>query len=228
MKMCAIAAATILAAAAGGAYGDTVSVLDPFQGWGALGMDITTTYAPDLQDGSLEINSTPGNPAMLVRQLLGGGVFGTVGDLQTVNFDWYKDSSSGVGPAETVEFSMWVASNLDISQNTFISWQFDSNSVAATDQWITQSLTLANFTAEDPSLTVTGDWQIFGLIWRTGSSWSGNFNGAIDNVHIDFANGADINYNFEPQVIPLPSAAWAGLGGLALIPIVRRVQRRSK
>lgn len=77
-------------------------------------------------------------------------------------------------------------------------------------------------------MTLSANTMIYGISAGFGSGW-GPFEGAVDNITIGFQGSSPTTYNFEmapAAVVPLPSAAWAGLGLLGAMGVMRIVRRR--
>lgn len=70
-------------------------------------------------------------------------------------------------------------------------------------------------------LVFSANSVVFGMSFGVGSGWAGNFSGAVDNVTLGFG-GSSTTYNFEIDVVPLPTAAGLGLAGLAGLGLRRR------
>jgi hypothetical protein len=68
------------------------------------------------------------------------------------------------------------------------------------------------------------DTVVYGVSTAIGSGWSGSYLGYVDNVVAEFDGGSTYSANFE--AVPLPAAAWLGLGMLGLLGLARRARRR--
>jgi hypothetical protein len=63
---------------------------------------------------------------------------------------------------------------------------------------------------------------------QTGSAWGNGFTGLVDGVTITLKNGDTATVNLEAAVVPLPKAAYAGLGLIAGIGVLGGLKRRQR
>jgi hypothetical protein len=178
------------------------------------------------------------------------GSFGTLGELTSLGYDWYRDSSSTNSAGQHPALRILVDADGDLNTTgdrggLVFEIAYNGSATATTDTWVTEDIFSYN-AGDGANLWTFGagmtfaqegygnslaDWvagidtidansAVLGFSMGVGSGW-GPFEGAVDNLVVGF-NGSETTYNFE--VVPEPgSIALLGLGGLALIRRRRRV-----
>lgn len=70
------------------------------------------------------------------------------------------------------------------------------------------------------------DQEILYIALGVGSGWAEGFNGLMDGLRIEFANGDIANFNFEANPVPVPAAVWLlGSGLVGLLGVRRKYQK---
>lgn len=222
---------------------------------------INNTYARS-GNGSVYFKITNGDPnsskadfEMLATGTAAGGnyyaaaSYGTLGELTSLGYDWYRDSSSTNSAGQHPVLRVLVDADGDLGTTgdrggLVFELAYNGTATVTTDTWVTEDLFSYN-SGDGANLwtfgagmtfaqegygnniaewvtgagTIDGDSAVIGFSMGVGSGW-GPFEGAVDNLVVGF-NGSETTYNFE--VVPEPgSIALLGLGGLALIRRRRR------
>lgn len=161
---------------------------------------------------------------------------GTLGSLNALSYDWYRDSSSGASQWLHPVIRLMVV-DPDTLQAGYLVFEREVNNAdfggpgaaAPTDQWVSEDVFGGNYrmwsTGSLPNTALyynalhLGDWManyghyvVTGVSLGVGSGW-GTFTGAVDNVSFGFEGGESYDFNFE--VIPAPGAlALLGMASL--------------
>lgn len=161
-----------------------------------------------------------------------GGVLGSLGQLSSLAYDWYRDSSSVNTPIQHPSLRLQVVSP-DLSQFGYLVFERAYNGfgpTVPTDAWQSDNIFGSNYrmwsngTLPDSGVDVGSrtlsqwrtdfpDYLVVGVSSGFGSGWD-SFRGAVDNITFGF-NGNDTTYNFEAQgAVPEPMtfAVWGFLG----------------
>lgn len=175
--------------------------------------------------------------------------YGTLGELTSLGYDWYRDSSSTNSAGQHPVLRVLVDADGDLGTTAdrgglVFELAYNGTATVTTDTWVTEDLFSYN-SGDGANLwtfgagmtfaqegygnniaewvagagTIDGSSAVIGFSMGVGSGW-GPFEGAVDNLVVGF-NGSETTYNFE--VVPEPgSIALLSLGGLALIRRRRR------
>ena len=158
---------------------------------------------------------------------------GTLGNLTSLTYDWFRDSSSTNSPAQHPVVRILVDADGDLNTTTdrgglVFEQAYNGNNVP-TDSWVAEDIFSYNtgnganlwtfgagmaFAQEGYGNTLT-DWQagvgtidsdtaILGFSMGVGSGW-GPFTGAVDNFSYSINGGSSGSSNFE--VVPEPDSA---------------------
>jgi hypothetical protein len=173
------------------------------------------------------------------------GNFGTLGSISAIGYDW-RDAGTNTSPTNLNPFYKLYVSGSSLTWE----FSNDNAGAAPTDVWTTSNLSNAKFWIRQGGINYNqaanmhtlAEWEsgaiandgaghtssalsassaISGLELGTGTGWSGQFTGFVDNVILQTA-AVSFNENFE---VPEPaSLGLLALGGLVL---VRRPRRES-
>ncbi|MEM9082861.1 MAG: hypothetical protein AAGB34_04630 [Planctomycetota bacterium] len=184
------------------------------------------------------------DPFLFSGNYFATGVVGTLGDLTSLSYDWYRDSASTNPANQHVALRILVDADGDLNttddRGGLVFERVYNSAAILTDQWVTDDIMAynggngANLWSFGAGMTFAqegfgnsfADWAsgtgtidansaIIGFSAGVGSGWNGAYLGAIDNLTIGI-NGDDITFNFE--VIPTPGAApLAAIAGLVAI-----------
>jgi hypothetical protein len=174
------------------------------------------------------------------------GQLGTLGNLSSFGYDWYRDSSSTASSHLHPSLRLFVRDPVTNASGYLVFELAYNPSVSPVqlDQWVTEDIV-----AEDYNLWATGglpgaftdynttlsewktnhsDYLVLGISSGVGSGWDGTFEGAVDNITIGF-NGGSTTYNFEVQsngVVPEPTTilVWSGIAACAGLAYLRKKQ----
>lgn len=188
---------------------------------------INTTYT-DLQvgNGSIYFKSTgtsasgPGKAEVKLSN--SSGIGGTLAELSSLSYDWYRDSSESSSnlakhlvPVLRLYLQGGTTLIYELAENGYNS----STNVPATDTWVTSDAYqggAAKFwrsgtggTKLTDLVATYGNRQIIGIGVGVGSGWDGTFVGAADNITIGFTKKgvqSVTTYNFEVNGAPMPQA----------------------
>jgi len=176
--------------------------------------------------------------------------YGTLGDLTSLGYDWYRDSTSTNSAVQHPALRILVDADGDLNttgdRGGLVFEQAYNGSSVPTDNWVTEDIFSYN-SGDGANLWTYGAGMTFAQegYGNNLAAWSsdtgvgtinedsavlgfsmgvgsgwGPFEGAVDNLVVGF-NGSETTYNFE--VVPEPgSLALLSLGGLALIRRRRR------
>jgi hypothetical protein len=159
------------------------------------------------------------------------GYFGTLGNLTTLSYDWYRDSVSTNGAVQMPSLRILLDADGDLStigDRGGLVFERAYNSLPAlTDQWVTDTITqstnvwafslgaseiyrpLSDWTEGKVTSILSANSKIIGFSSGVGSGW-GPFVGAVDNITIGFKDGDATTYNFEAaggaSSVPGPAA----------------------
>ena len=200
---------------------------------------ITTDYARD-GNGSAYFATQGGGAKADLEFLFAQPV--ALSDLSSISYDYFRDASSTtmatlapVMRLDILKDGNWAGSL--VFENYY---QHSANAVAGSWTtvsadlndgiiWATNAALGPKNAAADGGEKTFAEWlagnaghtlTVSGMSIGVGSGWTGSFQGAVDNVHVAFANGPGATYNFEVAAtgaVPEP-ASWAMmLGGFGLI-----------
>lgn len=165
---------------------------------------------------------------------------GTLGNLTSFSYDWYKSGSSTTSAATAPALRLILSNGgsdfhflvfedyTNGGGGTSVSNQWVHDDVTSTSQlWLTHDggdgsehlSSLAQWmSGAGFDTAINANTKVMGISVGVGSGWSGSFDGYADNVSIGF-NGDSTTYNFEPQAVPEPAAFVMPilLGGFAFI-----------
>jgi hypothetical protein len=235
----------------------TVTSLTGTSSWGyAPGDDVKSGGSASIVaspsndgDGSLRITTDSsiagsGNAKAYVGT---GGSFGLLSDLQSLSFDFLRDSSSTTPADGSLAFKLFL------SNGASLTWEYAYNHDAShpnvpTDTWQHVDLTTQNFWlryagtnyafpvqvktpsgwatysgSDDHGATFDSSTSINGIQIGYGSGLNGQFIAYADNVRLSFAGGNSFSYNFA--AVPTPASFAGGavlLGGLAVMGLRRK------
>ncbi len=157
---------------------------------------------------------------------------GTLGNLTSFSYDWYKDPASTTSSATAPSlrlilrdssggFHYLVYEDYTNNGGSSVSGTWVHDSVTANSQlWLTHDG--GNGSEHDNSLSqwmggtgfdsaINSGTTVMGISMGVGSGWNGAFNGWADNITIGF-NGQNTQYKFET----VPAPTWFVLPGLLL------------
>ena len=66
-------------------------------------------------------------------------------------------------------------------------------------------------------LQINGGSVVYGVSTGVGSGWNGTFEGAVDNVRLQYGAGNDVTFNYEVAAVPEPSTYVLMASGLAVL-----------
>lgn len=198
-------------------------------------------------NGSVAMSSTDGTGKADYVYTWGFVAGRTLGALDTLGFDWYRDGSSTsaahLAPALRLYYDADGNAATTADQGYLI-WEQVYNGTTASDQWVSSDILAGNFwqrqfspgvTIEDYDTTLA-EWAagaqpagadllsansaILGIEFGIGSGWAGTFSGYIDNVRFGFSGQDSTTFNFEATAADpavVPEPASLALVGLGLI-----------
>lgn len=215
---------------------------------GSVGINTTyarsgngSAYVGGTQDSSkADIELLP-NAVGFGGNFFSNGVLGTLGSLNSLSYEWYRDSSSTARPDlhPVIRLLIDADGNLNTTGDRgglVFERAYNGGGAVPTNQWVAENVFLSNanmwtfgagmsFAQLGYGITLSG-WQagagtisgssaIIGISMGIGSGWGGSFAGAVDNVSFGFTGGQSYSFNFE--VVPTPGAmAILGMGGLVV------------
>ncbi|WP_425228220.1 PEPxxWA-CTERM sorting domain-containing protein [Sphingomonas sp.] len=211
-------------------------------GGGTVG--ITTDYSRN-GNGSAFFSTTSADSKADLQYYLSSPI--ALSSLSSVSFDFYRDPASTTTALFSPVFRFDIYKNCGFAGALVLENYYQANQNAPVGTWTTVSATLGTgqFWATNAALGPTfadanggvktmAEWiaanstanlSVVGLEIGVGSGWTGTFSGAVDNVRVAFANGPNVNANFEvaavAAAVPEP-ASWAmmivgfGVVGFAL------------
>jgi hypothetical protein len=174
------------------------------------------------------------------------GSLGTLGQLSSFGYDWYRDSTSTASSHYHPSLRLLVSDPVT-GANGYLVFELAYNpsvSAVPVDQWVTEDIVASDYnlwaTGSLPGAfsdynTTLSEWQInhsdylvLGISSGVGSGWDGSFNGGVDNITIGF-NGDSTTYNFEvlsQGVVPEPTTilVWSGIAACAGLAYLRKKQ----
>ncbi len=193
-------------------------------------------------NGSVQMTSTDGTGKVDFAYIWGFVSGRTLGNLNTLSYDWYRSSTSTNPGAQQPAFRLVYdadGASATVDDRGYLIWESTYNgggATVATDQWVSSNMLGGNFWQRQfsPGFTVENyetnlnEWMngprpvdgdvlsaitaILGIEFGIGSGWNGVFNGYVDNPTFRFGTEAVSTFNFELRA---PNAV-PEPGGLAL------------
>ena len=182
-------------------------------------------------------SAAPAAPDKADYTYYSGNVLGDLAAVDTLSYDWYRDSSSTAPGHLNPVFRLIVYDSV-AAEYSYLIWEGVYNDYTAsnlpTDTWTTEDILGGNFWQwnitqsagvfefdHDLSYWVNelNDASVVGLNVGIGSGWSDSFLGFADNVTIGFTGADATCWNFESTPVPEPATVLmlSGLGiGLTL------------
>ncbi|WP_337173131.1 PEP-CTERM sorting domain-containing protein [Paludisphaera sp.] len=214
---------------------------------------ITTTFAGAGSNGSvyLKTNGATGSGTNNKADIeyRPGGNLGTLSELTSLAYDWYRASSNSTTQVPSLRILLSNQRYLvwEPIYNGFANAASSSSTAIPTGEWTTSDVLGGNFwytgdiahlgqanyrynmTLEDwIAISAVNNLSIIGFSSGVGSSSGYSFEGAVDNITFGF-NGASTTYNFEVRglptpAVPEPSSVAMGLiaGAAGLVMAARR------
>ena len=167
-------------------------------------------------------------------------------DFVGASYDWYRSSASTNNGIQTASFRLLVNTpNFTLSPSTaliFEPYYQGAPANVATDQWVSEAITLSSEFWNNSGLTSPGNFTnslsswiaanpglvVVGLSTGFGSGWDGKFYGNVDNISYNFgARSGAFNFEVASAAVPEP-ATWAMLiAGFALVGASMRRRTRA-
>jgi len=210
-----------------------------YYGRGNATVGINNTY-PRAGNGSVYLNGTSGASQGGILYFTGSSL-GLLSQLQSVSYDWYRDSSSTNPNVQAPALGIFIDADGNLTTTTdrgYLVFErvYNTPGPVPTNTWISETINSSTFLwnttipgylgfasninstpyAYDANLS---EWQayfpnaaVIGFNGFFGSGWNGNFSGAVDNIRWQFADQPPVAFEFEVQV-PEP-ASMASLGAI--------------
>ncbi|WP_415642312.1 PEPxxWA-CTERM sorting domain-containing protein [Sphingomonas antarctica] len=224
--------------------GARVSAPSAFDTWqqsdvGGLGVvGITKDFAHD-GNGSLVFGGTnAGSKADLVYYLSSPELLDSFGG---ASYDWYRSSVSGTASYLVPSLRILLTNNGQFGSLIFE--PIYQGTVVTDDQWTHSDYNFqsqvwnSNGKLTNPTGNYTNslfDWAIanpnavvVGFSTGSGSGWSNNFAGAVDNISWRFGEVNTSSFNFEVAGVPEPTQWALMIGGFGVVGAISRRRRRA-
>jgi hypothetical protein len=202
-------------------------------GNGSVFMSTPAVASPGTTNGKADIEFYATAAANSAGNFNATSILGTLGQLSSLSYEWYRDSSSTNAAVQHPALRLQVFDTISnafgylVFERAYNSLPTPVDTWTADDvfgnnyrMWSTGSLpdsgvtvgarTLGEWIADFPAYVVTG------VSSGVGSGW-GQFSGAVDNITFGFGTAPPTTYNFEVRadgVVPEPHtiAVWSLLG----------------
>lgn len=205
-------------------------------------------YSNVREGGTIGINTEfarSGNGSVRFESLNGGAKadityftgqqLGTLDELTSLSYDWYRDLASDNPGAQAPSIRLLLGDGTSLVWEAVYNGQTDpvtegswvsSNAFAGGSGIFWRNTNQDDRRSFNDWLSVLGQTGVVGVNSGVGSGWNGYFLGAVDNIEFGFNNSSK-TYNFE--VVPEPSSVAMGLiaGGVGLVAAARRRSQRS-
>lgn len=216
---------------------------------GNASVGITTDYARN-GDGSVSFSTSGPDSKADLQYYFTAPV--ALSSLTSVSYDFFRSSTSAADPNLSPVFRFDIYKGTSFAGSLVLENVYQNQTPSPVDNWTTLSANLGSgiFWATNAALGPTfasanggqktlSQWMadnagstlnVVGMSIGVGSGWSGAFNGAVDNVKVDFAGGPSVSSNFEVNAavaaVPEP-ATWAFMMmGVGLMGVTLRQRKR--
>ncbi|RYE72712.1 MAG: PEP-CTERM sorting domain-containing protein [Oxalobacteraceae bacterium] len=213
-----------------------------------------TTTNPRSGNGSVEMSLTNGSGKADFSYTWGSVAGRTLGNLNALSFDWYRDGASTAASHLQPAFRLNYDNDGDLTTDAdqgYLIWEQVYNGPTAQNQWVSSNILDGNFwqrqfapgaTVENYDTTLA-EWAngprpsnadqlsantlIYGIEFGIGSGWNGTFTGFVDNVAFGFAGESVTRFNFETAAnAEVPEPAGIALFGLGLLGLLAARKRK--
>lgn len=225
----------------------------------STGFTSTTTAAitgtqPRNGNGSVEMSLTDGSGKVDYAYTWGFVGGNTLGNLTTLSYDWYRDSSSTNPAAQSPALRLLFDADGQVSTTSdrgYLIYEktYQNDSSVPFDAWVSSNAIGGDFwqrrfspgtTIEQydtdlvewsaganyaGALVLSANTAILGIEFGIGSGWNGQFRGAVDNVSYGFGTAPATTFNFE-QAGAVPEPGTLALVGLSLGLLAAGARRR--
>jgi hypothetical protein len=222
-------------------------------GWSYFGrggstVGINYTY-PRNGNGSVFLYGTSGSSQGGILYFTGSAL-GSLSQLQSVSYDWYRDSISTNPDVQAPALGILIDADGDLSttgDRGYLIFErvYNTPGPVPTNTWTSENITSSTYlwNTNIGSLTILSninstpypydanlsEWQayfpnavVIGFAGFFGSGWNGQFSGAVDNISWQFQNQQPVSFNFEVQVPEPASLASLAVGIVGLGAYLRR------